>query len=149
MNSKGTPQNLRAPWKPGQSGNPKGKPKNRVPQQMVDVLMLKSRKELTQSLTREEVDEWEQRILSCSRDELQIIAQNASLPIYASSLARAIILDFKNGKTTTLDKLRDRVYGKAPERMELTGANGEALVPAQRLTEEQAAQLMKKLEEEY
>ena len=36
-------QNLREPWKPGQSGNPKGRPKNRVPEQLVTIFGSKAK----------------------------------------------------------------------------------------------------------
>lgn len=55
----------------------------------------------------------------------------------------------KNGKTTTLDKLRERQYGKPTQRMELTGKDGGDLIPARTLTKEEAAELFKTLNEKY
>ena len=39
----------------------------------------------------------------------------------------------KNGKTTALDKLRERQYGKPTQRMELTGKDGGDLIKYGRL----------------
>ena len=60
-----------------------------------------------------------------------------------------ILSDMKNGKTTTLDKLRERQYGKPTQRMELTGKDGGDLIPARTLTKEEAAELFKTLNEKY
>ena len=143
------PNNLCPPWQKGQSGNPKGRPKNRVKDTLVQALKLESKKELKANLTTDEVKGYEEYIIGASSDELTILAQDNSIPIYLRAMARAIVIDMKNGKTTTLDHLRDRIVGKETQRVELTGADGADLIPAQRLTEEQAAKLLKKLEEEY
>lgn len=47
MNRKGTPENLK-PWKPGQSGNPKGRPKG-------------SRDEFNEAFVKALRDEWDKR----------------------------------------------------------------------------------------
>ena len=53
------PENLRGhEFRKGQSGNPKGRPKNRVPEMIVDALKLRSRKELTAGMSIEEVQQW-------------------------------------------------------------------------------------------
>lgn len=100
-------------------------------------------------MTTEEIKSYEEYLIGASSDDIALLGQDVSIPIYVRALARSIFLDTKNGRTTTLDKLRERIVGKETQRVELTGADGSDLIPAQRLTEEQAAQLMKKLEEEY
>ena len=66
-----------------------------------------------------------------------------------AGLAIAVLSDMKNGKTTTLDKLRERQYGKPTQRMEVTGKDGAELIPARTLTKEEAQQLFKDLQENY
>ena len=144
------PENLRGhEFRKGQSGNPKGRPKNRVPEMIVDALKLRSRKELTAGMSIEEVQQWEQFLMVASSDDVVILAQDSGIPVYARALAKAILVDMKNGKTRTLDKLRDRTYGKVTDRVELTGRDGAPLVPARRLTQEEAWELFRKLEEEF
>lgn len=144
------PENLRGhEFRKGQSGNPKGRPKNRVPEMIVDALKLRSRKELTAGMSIEEVQQWEQFLMVASSDDVVILAQDSGIPVYARALAKAILVDMKNGKTRTLDKLRDRTYGKVTDRVELTGRDGAPLVPACRLTQEEAGELFRKLEEEF
>lgn len=144
------PENLRGhEFRKGQSGNPKGRPKNRVPEMIVDALKLSSRKELTAGMSIEEVQQWEQFLMVASSDDVVILPQDSGIPVYARALAKAILVDMKNGKTRTLDKLRDRTYGKVTDRVELTGRDGAPLVPARRLTQEEAGELFRKLEEEF
>ena len=56
-------QNLREPWKPGQSGNPKGRPKNRVPEQLVTIFGSKAKAKKFYCLSATEINEWEAAIL--------------------------------------------------------------------------------------
>lgn len=96
-----------------------------------------------------EINEWEAAILSFTFADLQLLVKWEEAPIYPKGLARAILSDMKNGKTTTLDKLRERQYGKPTQRMELTGKDGGDLIPARTLTKEEAAELFKTLNEKY
>lgn len=136
-------------FKPGQSGNPKGRPKNRVPDMLVTALNLKSKKQIQAGLTKEEVEMWEEFLMTAPTDTIALLAQDATIPVYARALARSIILEIKNGKTTTLDKIRDRRFGKQAEKLELTGKDGAPIVEAVRLSEDDAKRLMQKLEQEY
>lgn len=141
--------NLRPPWKPGESGNPNGRPKSRVKDTLVQSLKLAKKKDIKAYLSAVEVKEWEEYLLSASSEDLVILGQNPQIPIYVRTIARALMIDLKNGKTTTLDKLRDRVVGKEVQKLELTGADGADLIPARRLSEEEAAKLLKQLENDY
>ena len=141
-------QNLR-PFKPGQSGNPKGRPKSRVPEQLVKIFGSKARAKKFYSLSAVEIDEWEAAILTFSANDLKLLAKWEDAPAYPKGLAIAVLSDMKNGKTTTLDKLRERQYGKPTQRMEVTGKDGGDLIPARTLTKEEAADLIKALNEKY
>ena len=56
----------------------------------------------------------------------------------------------KDGKTDTIERLRERQYGKAVERVELTGKDGAPLMDApQTMTQEEATAYLQNLEKEY
>lgn len=116
-------------FKPGQSGNPNGRPRNRVYNEWLPLSIGRKRARQTKALTREEIDAWEQYMLVALVSELQALVKWDDCPSYAKGLAMAILVDTKNGRTTTVDKLRERQYGKEPARYELTGAGGEPLNP--------------------
>lgn len=136
-------------FKKGQSGNPKGRPKNRVTAHWLKQCF-GSRAKQIKDLTDEEISTWERRIMVMSSGDLQLIAKWDESPIYAKNLALSILMDTKNGKTTTIDKLRERQYGKPVQKIELTGAEGQPLVqPQKMMTQQEAREFIKKLEEEY
>lgn len=74
-------QNL-IPFKPGQSGNPKGRPKSRVPEQLVKIFGSKARAKKFYSLSAGEIDEWESAILSMSANDLKLLAKWDEAPAY-------------------------------------------------------------------
>lgn len=121
-------------WKSGQSGNPKGfnqigREKNRINDFVKKVIgTSKERVIETVGMSAAEIDAIEQRMLSVSLSEAQIIGKDDNTPLYMKNLALAIIIDMKNGKTDTVDKLRERQYGKAKQQIELTGKNGQPLM---------------------
>lgn len=123
------PDNLRAPWKPGESGNPNGRPKNRVVNEWLPACFGKKRTKALSEMTDEEINAIERRLLVFTAAELTALVEWKDSPIYAKSLGKAILSDNKNGRTTTIDKLRERQYGKAVQKLELTGKDGAALHP--------------------
>ena len=144
------PENLKGhEFKPGQSGNPKGRPKGTTRKIIIECLKYKKAKELQEGMTKRDVDEWEEYLMSATSDEITIFAQDPKIPVYARAIARAIATDLKNGKTTTLDRLRDRRFGKISQRVELTGKDGSDLVPARRLSPDEAKELFKSMDNEY
>lgn len=116
-------------FKPGQSGNPNGRPKNRVKQEWLPLCLGKKRAKAMLALTGDEINSWEQLMLVATSAELQALVKGEDAPSYAKNLAMAILRDTKDGRTSTIDKLRERQYGKTVQRIELTGADGESLNP--------------------
>lgn len=128
MNPSGTPDNLKEPWKPGQSGNPKGRPKSRVPEGIALIMGKKEAKKFY-SLNNCEVDDWELAVLSMSASQLKTLAQWEHAAAYPKALSIAILNDMRNGVTKTVDKLRDRHFGGATQKIELSGKDGKPLTP--------------------
>ncbi len=138
-------------FRPGQSGNPNGRPKSRVPDMLMGTKKLSKKevKELTKGLTKQETEEIEEVVRSASSDVIAILAQATNIPAYMRTLAKSAHIDLKNGRTTTMDKLRERKFGKPTQHVELTGKDGTPLVQARRLTKEEAKELLDSMDKEY
>lgn len=114
-------QNLMPPWKPGQSGNPKGRPKSRVPEALAKIFRSKKKAREFYSLSNKEIDDWELSVLTLNIAQLRALAKWDEAPSYPKGLAIAILSDMKDGRTATLDKLRARQFGEATQKLEITG----------------------------
>lgn len=134
-------------YKKGQSGNPNGRPRNRM-LKLLKQICPKGRIKENTGLTINEIDYIEQTVLSMTLSELQLIAKEDRTPAYMKTLAMAIIMDMKNGKTDTVNKLRSRQYGDIKQQVEVTGKDGAPLMQ-QNMTQEQAKELIKKIEDEF
>ncbi len=134
-------------FKPGQSGNPKGRPKNRVPGVLAKVMPKTKAKKFAQ-LSGEEVSSWEAALLSMQLDELSNLAKEIEAPVYVRGLAMAILTETKKGECKTLDKLRAHVFGRDIQKMEVTGEDGKALIPARVLTKAEMQEVWNTLEKE-
>lgn len=137
-------KNLRPPWKPGQSGNPKGRAKNTA-NKAFEVALGRAAVRKLHNLTNVEIDEWDNLILSASVDDLQVLVKCADVPAYPRALIMTILTEMKNGQSRTICNLRDRQHGKAIKH-EITGANGEALIPERNLTPAQAKEFLEALQ---
>lgn len=131
-------------WKPGHSGNPAGRPRNRVKELLEGLLTVKQVKENT-NLEQHEIDAIEQIILSLDLPALQAVAKSDKAPTYMLTLARAAMWDMKNGHTKTMNLLRDRQFGAVRKQVDVT-TNGESMVP-QSMTPDEAKDLLKRIEE--
>lgn len=131
-------------FKPGQSGNPNGRPKSRVPDGLARV-MPRSKAKKFSALTAAEVDEWERVLLNLNMKQLQELAKWEDAPAYPRGLAVAMLFDLKNGNTKTAEKLRERQYGTPVQRMELTGAEGTELIKTP-VTPTEAKSILEELE---
>ena len=136
-------------FKPGQSGNPRGRPRNRVKPLLKKVVSKKRLKDI-EGFSESEIALIEQSLLTMTLAELQTLAKTDSVPSYMKGIAIAIISDMKNGKTDTLDSLRIRQYGKVATKVELTGKDGAPLLDTpQAMTQEEALAYLQQLEQEY
>ena len=135
-------------FKKGQSGNPKGRPPSRVPEQLVKI-MGKVQAKKFYKLSAAEITEWESALLTMNANQLKLLAQWDEANAYPKGLAISILTDMKNGNTKTLDKLRERVVGRPTQRMEITGKDGADFMPARVLTKKEAKELLDGLENEY
>ena len=131
-------------WQPGQSGNPNGRPRNRVKELLDGLLTVKQVKENT-NLEERDINAIEQIILSLDTPALQAIAKSEKTPVYMRTLAMAAMWDMKNGKTQTMNLLRDRQFGAVKKQVDVT-TNGESMIP-QSMTPDEAKDLLKRIEE--
>jgi hypothetical protein len=116
------------PFQKGESGNPEGRPPSRVPNALKKILGTRAAKKFSQ-LTAAEINEWEAAVLTMTSTELKTLASWEDANSYAKGLAMGILFDMKNGNTKTIDKLRERQFGKAVQKVELTGKDGKPLNP--------------------
>ena len=133
-------------FKKGVSGNPAGRPKSRIPD-LLKACIGKNRAETVRDLNWLEIDHIEMAVLSLGNKDLQAIIKNDNSPMYLKGLALAALHDAKNGKTKTIDLLRDRQFGAVKKQVDLT-TNGESM--AQRtMTPEEAKKMLKQIEENF
>lgn len=136
------------PYKQGQSGNPKGRPRSRVAE-FRERIMGKRKAKKYYGIGAFEVTEWYESLLTMDLPDLKLLAQDDTAPAFARTYARAIIFDMNGGKTTAIDKISEKLYGKAIQRIEHTGADGSDLLPARTLTKDEAKELLGDLEKDY
>lgn len=114
MNQGGTPQNLK-PYKPGESGNLKGRPKD-IENVLADYFFSEHNLKLTKTQSQDII----QVILGKTKKELMELASNDNLPFWISLIANKAKRDFEKGSLHILDVLFDRVYGKPKEEIDQT-----------------------------
>jgi len=112
----------------GTSGNPEGRPQSRVPEALKNILGRKKAKKFFQ-LNETEINEWEAAVMTMTTTELKALVGWEDCNSYAKGLAMGILFDMKNGNTKTIDKLRERQFGKAIQKVELTGKDGTPFNP--------------------
>lgn len=105
---KGNISNLCPPWKKGESGNPNGRPKNRALEDRVRVMGEKKAK-CFYGLTTQEIRTWQETLVSCTAEQLNAFSVDKDIPVYAATYAKALLSDLSDGKTTTADRLIDKL----------------------------------------
>lgn len=135
-------------YKKGESGNTQGKPRNRV-KDTVKAILPRTKAGAADGLTIGEVNAIEKMVLSLSPKDLQKVAESENAPTYLKNLVQAVLMDMSSGYTRVVDKLRDRQYGPVKQNMDIT-TDGESINGgAVTITQEEAAQLLKRLEKDY
>jgi len=123
MNKGGTPENLK-PFKPGQSGNPKGRAKSSV-----RIICDQYKADGHGRVSVADVKEVYEVLLGLTRVEILAVAKDPEQPILFGLVAKEII--GKKG-AEMLEKMLDRAHGKANQSHDVT-TQGESI---NRTTEE-------------
>lgn len=122
-------QNLK-PWKPGQSGNPSGRPK--VPEHLRAIL----------ALMPDEVSRMIAKYARMDRVELGLQLEAAKMPMLEACIARIFQESFAKGDFTRLSFLLDRAIGKVPV-IQPTDEEAQALQDIRDLSNEELIKLVK------
>jgi len=67
-------------------------------------------------------------LLTLSGDQLKEIAESKESPLVVVMIASAIAGDIENRQLGNLERLLDRVFGKATQKSEITGKDGKDLI---------------------
>jgi len=103
------PRNIVPPrWKPGESGNPKGRPKKPVLQMKIAGYKLA------------EINDTIQSMCSMTADELKKIWENPQATILEKTIASALRTGIEKGNLDSVETLLNRVYGKPKEKVDIT-----------------------------
>jgi len=98
-------------WKPGESGNPAGRPK-KIIKRLEEAVGIKFNLELTKT-DKYQIIEW---CLERNLKELKDLVNDPQSPIFLVNIATAIIGDIKKGQLKTVELIFDRVFGKPDQR---------------------------------
>jgi hypothetical protein len=99
-------------FKPGQSGNPKGRPP------------LTPEEKAVRKITNEALEEIADLILSNDKPSLLTIAASQTDPAIRVIYAKAAVNAMSKGDVPTLELILNRLVGKAPDKVHLSGNNG-------------------------
>lgn len=105
-------ENLK-PWKPGQSGNPAGRPPEAHPNLV--------------RFTKKAVQETFAQLMLLPQEELNRIRDDQQESGIRAAVASVIMRARARGQLSDLDAMIDRIIGKVPQKTELSGAEGQPL----------------------
>ena len=101
-------------FKKGQITNPKGRPRNRVPEYRAKLMGPDKAKEF-QGISRDEYFSWYETLLAMDLDELKALESDTEVPMFVKTYARAMVADMNAGRTTTVDKMVDRINNRSEQ----------------------------------
>ena len=109
------------PFKPGQSGNPNGRPRKMVSQVIKDLGDAG-----IENVTKAQIRGTIETMLNCTRKDLERYAEDESNPVYIRMVARQLIKSGKDEKV--FEMLLDRAFGKAGQNVKHDHAHAHAHV---------------------
>lgn len=104
---------LKEPWKKGQSGNPKGRPKGSTN------IIRQALRELTVDTYREVIE----TVLKGNTAALQEIIDNPETPVIQVGVAKAFMKAMKAGDYAVIERIAERIVGKIPDEINLVSKN--------------------------
>lgn len=112
-NSKGAPQNLKPPWKPGQSGNPQGGKKHKNLRKKILELNNQELKELGDLIILGNLRGLEEIVNDAKTDDKGGTRKKYS--VLTTWIANAAVKAISKGDLYSLDVLLNRLVGKVPQ----------------------------------
>ena len=112
--------NLKPPWKPGESGNPNGAPVKTV-NKLADMVQ----RDFNLKLTKGDKFQIIESLLEKSKEELQIVIDDSTSPVFMVSIAIAIIGDMQAKRINTVESIFDRVFGRPTQTQGFDPKNNE------------------------
>ena len=101
-------KNIEPRWKPGESGNPKGRPKKPVLTMKVEGYKLA------------EINDTIQMMVGMTAPELLKVWENPKATILERTIASALRKSIEKGNLDSVETLLNRVYGKPKEKVDIT-----------------------------
>lgn len=120
----------------------------RKPSRITTLIKIFGMEDQSQAISKDDAYKLMAHLLSCSKTQLEAMARNPDLPISIVCQIKAIITDLSYGRTDTVDRLFDRLYGKSMVSMEITGAQGIPLIPDKPMSRIAYQKLLSKLQGE-
>lgn len=111
-------------FKKGERANPNGRPQNRILRAIVKNKTMKG----LEVLTKDEIKTCDKWVLSMTTTQAAELVKRDDIPTYLRTLLAAVLSDMKNGRTATIDRLRDRYIGDV-KTTRIEGGVQEAVAP--------------------
>lgn len=109
---------LKPPWKKGQSGNPKGRPKGSVS------VIPHALREISLPIFREVIE----TVLKGNMAALNAIIEDPEAPVIKVAVAKSFRKALKAGDYSTVERIIERIVGKIPDELNLVSKNMNANV---------------------